>query len=168
MYVEFHSDTTKRGIKAKTYLFWSKKVKLFFFFFFSLFPAHFLAVIVKGTFQRFYTVPRAISTKCRPICQKSLRRTLFLAGNCMISYVFEKLNWRQQQNNPLCFVGIFFSLIHVKLPRNVNENGRNYEEKSERENESAGDGPQRNKEKAGERNDGLCLKRGSKRACLSL
>ena len=66
------------------------------------------------------------------------------------------------------FCGYFFSLIHVKLLRNVNENGRNYEEKSERENESAGDGLQRNKEKTGERKDGLRLKRGSKRACLSL
>ena len=100
--VEFHRDTTKRGIKAKTYLFWSKKVKLFFFFFFSLFPAHFLAVIVKGTFQRFYTVPRATSTKCRPICQKSYRRTLFLARNCMISYVFEKIKRLRFTFTPIC------------------------------------------------------------------
>ena len=90
--VEFHSDTTKRGIETKTYLFWSKKVKLFFFFFFSLFSAHFLAVIVNGTFHRFHTVPRTISTKCGPMCQKSYLRTLFLAGNCMISHVFKKLN----------------------------------------------------------------------------
>ena len=62
-------------------------------------------------------------------------------------------------------MGIFFSLIHVKFLYNVNENGRNYEEKNERGNERAVDGPQRNKEKAGKRNDGLCLKRGSKRAC---
>ena len=68
------------------------RLNCFCFFFFSLFPAHFLAVTVKGAFQRFYTVPPAISTKCRPICQKSYRRTLFWAGNCMISYMFEKLN----------------------------------------------------------------------------
>ena len=55
----------------------------------------------------------------------------------MISYMFEKLNWRQQQNNLLyIFCGYFFSLIHVKFLYNVNENGRNYEEKNEGGNET--------------------------------
>ena len=64
-------------------------------------------------------------------------------------------------------MGIFFSLIHFKFLYNVNENGRNYEEKNEGGKRECGRRAveeQRESSKK-ERRTMLNLKRGSKRAC---
>lgn len=97
---------------------------------------------------------------------KVVSANAFLCGKLHDQLHVWKIKLKTTAKQPSVFCGYFFSLIHVnKFLYNVNENGRNYEEKNEGGNESAVDGPQRNKEKAGKRNDGLCLKRGSKRAC---
>ena len=96
---------------------------------------------------------------------KVVSANAFLCGKLHDQLHVWKIKLKTTAKQPSVFCGYFLSLIHVKFLYNVNENGRNYEEKNEGGNESAVDGPQRNKEKAGKRNDGLCLKRGSKRAC---